>query len=65
MKTSEVRVMSNDEVKAKLADARQEMMNLRFQVVTGQLTDTSSLKRTRRDIARFQTILRERENAES
>jgi ribosomal protein L29 len=33
--------------------------------VTGQLTDTSSLKRTRRDIARFQTILREREKAES
>jgi large subunit ribosomal protein L29 len=65
MKTSEVRVMSLEEIKTKLADARQELMNLRFQVVTGQLTDTSSLKRTRRDIARFQTILREREKAES
>jgi large subunit ribosomal protein L29 len=38
-------------------------MNLRFQIVTGQLTDTSRLKITRRLIAQFETILSERENA--
>jgi len=45
-------------------DARQELMNLRFQVVTGQLTDTSRLKEGRRVIARYETLLHERELAE-
>lgn len=61
MKTEQIRLMSTEELKAKLADARQELMNLRFQIVTGQLTDTSRLKQTRRVIARYMTILRERE----
>jgi large subunit ribosomal protein L29 len=61
MKTSEIRLMSTEEIKTKLADARNELMNFRFQVVTGQLTDTSRLKVTRRQIALFETILRERE----
>ncbi|GAP10342.1 LSU ribosomal protein L29P [Bellilinea caldifistulae] len=61
MKTEQIRLMSTEELKAKLADARQELMNLRFQIVTGQLTDTSRLKQTRRLIARYMTILRERE----
>jgi len=41
-------------------DSRQELMNLRFQVITGQQTDTSLLKNTRRTIATFETILQER-----
>jgi len=61
MKTSEIRLLSNDEIKTKLADARNELMNLRFQIVTGQLIDTSRLKVIRRQIATFQTIVRERE----
>jgi len=64
MKSSEMRLASIEELKVKLADARQELMNLRFQVVTGQLTDTSRLKQSRRIIARFETLLRERELAE-
>lgn len=63
MKTSEVRLLSTQELTTKLADARQEYMNLRFQVVTGQLTDTSRLGQVRRLIARYETILRERELA--
>ncbi len=63
MKTEEIRVLSTQAIKAKLDDARQELMNLRFQMVTGQLTDTSRLKQTRRLIARYETILRERELA--
>jgi large subunit ribosomal protein L29 len=39
-------------------------MNLRFQMVTGQLTDHSRLLQTRRLIARYETILREHELAE-
>lgn len=61
MNNEQIRLMSVEELKAKLADSRQELMNLRFQVVTGQLTDTSRLKVTRRLIARYMSILRERE----
>ena len=63
MKLSEMRLLSVEELKTKLADARQELMNLRFQVVSGQLTDTSRLKATRRTVAQFETLLREREIA--
>jgi large subunit ribosomal protein L29 len=63
MNPAEIRLLSIDEIKTKLADARHELMNLRFQMVTGQLTDTSRLKRARREIARFATLLGEREQA--
>jgi large subunit ribosomal protein L29 len=61
MKMSEIRLLGDVELKTKLADTRQELMNLRFQVITGQLTDTSRLKQTRRLVAKFETILHERE----
>lgn len=60
MNTAEIRLMSMDELKTKLEDARQELMNLRFQVITGQLTDTSRLPQARRLIALYETILSER-----
>lgn len=59
MKPVEIRKMSADEMQAKLTDTRHEYMNLRFQQVTGQLTDTSRLRQLRRDIARMETILTE------
>ncbi len=61
MKPAEIRLLSINEIQNKLADVRHEYMNLRFQIVTGQLTDTSRLKKVRREIARFETVLRERE----
>ena len=61
MKLAEIRLISSGEIKTKLDDARKELMNLRFQIVTGQLTDTSRLKTMRRQIAVYETILRERE----
>lgn len=64
MKSSEIRLLSTEEIRTKLTDARQELMNLRFQVVTGQLTDTNRLKVNRRSVARYETLLRERELAE-
>jgi len=60
MKTSEIRLLATQEIINKLDDARQELMNLRFQVVTGQLTDTSRLNKVRKEIARFETIINER-----
>jgi large subunit ribosomal protein L29 len=64
MKVTDIRLLSEVELRSKLADARQEYMNLRFQVVNGQLTDTSRLKQSRRLIAQFETILREQELAD-
>ncbi len=59
MKPVEIRKMSVEEIQAKLSDSREELMKLRFQQVTGQLTDTNRLRQLRRDIARFETILNE------
>ena len=63
MKAEEMRKLSVEEMQAKLADTREELMKLRFQQVTGQLTDTNRLGALRRDIARLETILRERAQA--
>ena len=59
VKTTELRNLNSGEIETKLSDAREELMKLRFQQVTGQLTDTSHLRILRRDIARMQTILHE------
>ncbi len=65
VKTSELRNLKSGEIETKLSDAREELMKLRFQQVTGQLTDTSRLRVLRREIARMQTILREAPKAEA
>ncbi len=59
MKAEEIRKMSAEEIRSKLSDSREELMKLRFQQVTGQLTDTSRLRSLRRDIARMEGILNE------
>jgi large subunit ribosomal protein L29 len=64
-KSSELRNLQSGEIETKLSDAREELMKLRFQQVTGQLTDTSRLRILRREIARLQTILREKPAAET
>jgi large subunit ribosomal protein L29 len=64
-KTSDLRNLKAGEIESKLSDAREELMKLRFQQVTGQLTDSSRLRILRRDIARMQTILREQANVEA
>jgi len=61
MNGSEVRVLSTQEIIGRLSDTRHEYMNMRFQIVTGQMTDTSRLKQTRRLIALYETVLRERD----
>ena len=59
MKPEDIRKMSVEELRAKLLDTRHELMNLRFQQVSGQLTDTSRLEILRREVARLETILKE------
>ena len=64
MNAKEIKELSTEEIKAKLMNTRQELMNLRFQMVTGQLTDTSRFKIARRDIARLETVLSQRASNE-
>ena len=59
MKAAEIRKLHMEEIRVKLSDSREELMKLRFQQVTGQLTDTNRLRILRRDIARYETILNE------
>lgn len=63
MKPAEIRNMDIAKIEEALYDARHELLNLRFQTITGQLTDTSQLRLIRRDIARMETILREKQLA--
>ncbi len=64
-KTSKLRDLQPGEIETKLTDSREELMKLRFQAVTGQLTDTSRLRILRREIARMETILNEKPSAET
>ena len=61
MKVDEIRSLSDDKLQARLDETREELMNLRFQQSTGELLDSSQLTKTRRLIARLETIIRERE----
>ncbi len=57
--------MTNVDLEQKLREAKEELFNLRFQHVTGQLDNYARLGQVRKDIARITTLLREREIAEA
>lgn len=61
-KTKKLRDLSSDELRKHLNDAREELMKLRFQQATGELTDFTRLRQTRRQIARLMTLLAQRES---
>lgn len=61
MKAQELRGMTRNEVLHRLDELYQELFNLRFQLATRQLADTSRVRQVRRDIARAKTIVRELE----
>ena len=66
MKIHEVRALSTEAIQAQLQDTREELMKLRFQLSTGELSDFTRLRHTRRIIARLSTVLNERQrNPES
>ena len=60
-KVKEVRDFSDEELSVKLAEAKEELFNLRFQNVTGQLDNPHRLREVRKDIARVLTVMRQRE----
>jgi large subunit ribosomal protein L29 len=60
MTASELRELSLEELEHRLTDTTQELFNLRFQHATDQLENPMRLGQTKRDIARIQTILKER-----
>ena len=63
MYIDEIRSMSTDEVLDKIEALKVEMYTYRLQKDTGELKDTTLFRKTRRDIARLKTALRERELA--
>jgi large subunit ribosomal protein L29 len=66
MKIHEVRALSTDAIEAKLNDTKEELMKLRFQLSSGELSDHTRLRQTRRTIARLASVLNERQrNPES
>ena len=58
---AELREADETELETRLAEAKQELFNLRFQIVTGQLDNSARIRTVRRDIARILTVLREKE----
>jgi large subunit ribosomal protein L29 len=58
---AELRELSEEDLQARLREAKEELFNLRFQMATGQLDNNRRLRTVRRDIAKIYTILRERE----
>ena len=60
---AELRDMVDEELLNRLADAKQELFNLRFQHVTGQLDNYARLGDMKKEVARINTILRDREIA--
>ncbi len=62
-KAKELREMSDDQLEFSLREAKQSLFNLKFQASTEKLDAPSNLKKTRREIARLNTVLRERQIA--
>ena len=60
-KAADLREADESELETRLAEAKQELFNLRFQMVTGQQDNSAMLRTTRREIARILTVLREKE----
>ena len=58
---NEIKGLSQAELVAKEKSYKEELFNLRFQLATGQLENTASLKKVRKDIARVKTVLRQQE----
>ena len=64
MKAKEIRELSVEELEVKLTDLKKDLFNLRLQNATNQLDNPTRISEVKRDIARVNTILRERQLAE-
>jgi large subunit ribosomal protein L29 len=63
VKANKLRELTDEELVRRIHDFRDELFNLRFQLATNQLDNPMRLKEVRKNIARAQTVLRERELA--
>ncbi len=61
MKISEIRALSEDDMKKQLADSEKELLDLQFKLTTKQLVNHRQVPEARRKIARLKTLLREKE----
>ncbi len=61
MKISEIKNLTDDDLKSKLKDLKSELFNLRFQLAINQLENPMRIKAVKKDIAKVQTVLRENE----
>lgn len=60
MKAFEIRNLSEQEIRTKIEETQEELFNLRFQMGIGQVKDANRISALKKDIARFNTVLRER-----
>jgi large subunit ribosomal protein L29 len=60
-KATELRELNDTELEHRLGEAKEELFNLRFQNATGELDNIARIPQVRRDVARIETLLRERE----
>jgi large subunit ribosomal protein L29 len=60
-KPSELRELTEDEMDRRLAESKEELFNLRFQLATGELDNYKRIGELRRDVARIRTVMRERQ----
>ena len=63
MNASELRKLNYKELGEKLDESKEELFNLRFQLVTNQLDNTARIQQVKRDIARVSTVMRAQEIA--
>ena len=61
MKAAQLRDLPYSELEEKLAESKEELFNLRFQLATNQLDNDARIRLVRRDIARILTVMREQE----
>ena len=60
-RAAELRELNDTELEHRLGEAKEELFNLRFQNATGQLDNIARIPQVRREVARIETLLRERE----
>jgi large subunit ribosomal protein L29 len=61
MRLSEIKQLTTEELKTRVTDSRDNLFRIRFQLNSGQLTDYMKIRQSKREIAQFKTIIRERE----
>ena len=61
--TADLRALSDDELASRLLEMKDDLFKFRFRLATGQLDNISVINRTRKEVARIETLIREREIA--